>query len=93
MFCRFKRLINSSTNIRDFFNRLKTELKNIPRSIGLKPRINEVEKAVVAPDSFPQLFIHADKIQRFFASLELLSSLMKLSVLSKAARRQIFGLI
>ncbi len=61
----------------------KFELEDIASAIGLNPGVYEMKKTVVRPYPWFYFLINPNNIGAFCASLILLGSPMKLSVLSK----------
>jgi hypothetical protein len=75
------------------FDRDKLESKNQTVLIALLPRINQVEHAILGPNTVADLFVDPNSFGQPFPEFRFLSRNMKLAVLGQAARRKPFGLV
>jgi hypothetical protein len=69
------------------------ELKHLTPIALLSPRVNEVEDAVIGPDSFSQFLVHSDTLGSPQASFSLLRGPVEEPILRQGASRRALGLV
>lgn len=68
--------------VRNPFDSDELKLKNISHPIVLNPRIDQMEKAIVGPNTSLDFFIYLNDIRTLFHFLKKLGSPMKFSIFS-----------